>query len=126
MSDSSAYDTILPAGTVITASGQTGPLTLATDADPTTLDVVIDITAVSGTTPSITFKVERDNDADPATYPPATWTAGTSSAALTAPGRTVVSAPAAFGSRDTNPPYYRLVWTVTGTTPSFTLGAYGE
>lgn len=126
MADRDLYNTILPAGTVITASGNSGPLTLGTNVDPTTLDVVVNITAVSGTSPTITFKIQRDADAEPAPHPPVSYAAGTSSAALTAVGRTVISAPVAVSARGTNPRYYRLAWVVTGTTPSFTLGAYGE
>lgn len=127
MADSDVYRTILPAGTVITANGQSGPILLSNDTDASTLDVVAVVSAVSGTTPTLMVTVQRDNDADSATYPPSAWTAGTSSAALTAAGRTVVSGPSALSAATgINPHYYRVSWTVGGTTPSFTLGLYGE
>lgn len=127
MADSDLYRTILPAGSVITANGSSNPIPLASDVDPSTLDVVVNVTAVSGTTPTLTVTVQRDNDADTAAYPPSAWTTGTSSAALTAAGRTVVSAPAAINAANgATPRYYRVSWTVGGTSPSFTLGLYGE
>lgn len=126
MADSDVYRTILPAGTVITASGQSVPILLANDTDPTTLDVVVNVSAVAGTSPTLTVTVQRDADADTSTYPPGAWTAGTSSAALTAAGRTVVSAPAALTGQGANPHYYRVTWAVGGTSPSFTVGLYGE
>lgn len=127
MADSDIYRTILAAGSVITANGQSGPVMLPVDTDPGTLDIAIDISAVSGTTPTLTVTVQRDNDADSGVYPPSTWTTGTSSAALNATGRTVVSAPVAVNAATgVNPRYYRVSWVVGGTTPSFTLGIYGE
>lgn len=127
MADSDVYRTILKAGTVITASGVSDPIQLENDVDPTTLDVVANITAVSGTTPAITFTVQRDNSAAPGVFPPTAWTAGTSSAALSAVARTVINAPSAIApASGTSPHFYRVSWTVTGTTPSFTLGLYGE
>lgn len=127
MADSDVYRTLLAAGSVITSNGQTGPIPLRDDTDSTTLDVAVDISAVSGTSPTLTVTVQRDNDANSSTYPPAAWTTGTSSAALSAAGRTVVSAPAAINAgTGTNPRYYRVSWTVGGTSPSFTLGLYGE
>jgi hypothetical protein len=127
VADSDVYRTILAAGTVITANGQSAAIPLSRDTDPTTLDVAVNITAVSGTTPTLTVTVQRDNDADTAAYPPVAWTTGTSSAALNATGRTVVSAPAAINAATgANPHYYRVSWVVGGTTPSFTLGIYGE
>lgn len=71
--------------------------------------------------------VQRDNDADSSVYPPGSWTTGTSSAALTTTGRTVVSGPAAVDAKKgRNPRYYRVAWAVGGTSPSFTVGLYGE
>lgn len=48
MADSDVYRTILPAGTVITASGQSAAIPLSSDTDATTLDVVVTISAKSG------------------------------------------------------------------------------
>lgn len=127
MADSDVYRTILKAGTVITTSGVSDPIQLENDVDANTLDVVANISAVSGTTPAITFTIQRDNSTPPGVSPPTAWTAGTASAALIAAGRTVVSAPSAINpATGTSPRFYRVSWTVTGTTPSLTLGLYGE
>lgn len=111
------------AGTVITASGQTGPLAMESNAD-TPLSVYASITAASGTTPSITFGIEFDSDPGGATWPVGGYAAATTGTAQTASGADVLVAsasPPRTGSGDTR--YYRITWTVSGTTPSFTLGA---
>lgn len=121
------YRTILPAGTVIAANGASAPVALTTNVDITALDVVVDISAVSGTLPTLTLTLERDDDDDTSDFPPAAWTAGTDSAALDATGQTTVSDPAALDvATGTCPRYYRVAWTVGGTLPSFTVGLYGE
>jgi hypothetical protein len=75
--------------------------------------VMVKVTSVSGTTPSMTCTVQwsQDNgatfaDADPAdAFTP-----------LTVTGNVVKSFPA-------RGEHFRLVWTITGTTPSFTFSA---
>lgn len=127
MADSDVYRTILPAGTVITASGQTGPIAVASNTDPTTQDLVPVISAVSGTSPSITFTLQWDNDADTHTYPPSTWANSTGSGAKTAAGRSVVNGAKTLSpSTGTSPRHFRVTWTVSGTSPSFTLALYGK
>lgn len=114
---------VLAAGTVITASGQSGPMAVDSNADPT-LNLYASITAVSGTTPSITFGIALDSDADNATWPVGAFGAATTGAAQTATGTDVLVAALTrtlAGRGDTR--YYRVTWTVSGTTPSFTVGA---
>ena len=114
MSDADNYRTILPAGT-ITASGNTGALHVKSDVDPDGIDFVINLTGFTGgTAPSITFSVAWDADADSATYPPATWGTPTSTAALTAGGRTVLHLAPTVGPKGTVPCYIKVSWTVTG------------
>jgi hypothetical protein len=118
-----AVTTILPAGTVLAASGHT--VDVVPDNDTTSVTVTITVTAVSGTTPSLTVTVQ------PATPPPshqgedepvAAFDAGVSSAAITTPGTyTVTLTPAPYGG-GLWPRYYRVSYAITGTTPSFTLG----
>lgn len=113
---------VLAPGTVITASGQSGTLTLASDA-VAALNLYASLSAVSGTTPSITFGLAFDNGADPDAWPVGSFAAATTGAAQTAAGTDVLvaSAPHPVATEgDTR--YYRVTWTVAGTTPSFTVG----
>lgn len=127
MADTDLYRTILPAGSVITATGSTGPLSPSDDVDPSGFDVIANITAVSGTAPTVVFTVQWATSPDTSTYPPTSWSAGVSSAALSTAARTVVSTACPVrAATGTAPAYYRVSWVVTGTTPSFTLALYGE
>jgi hypothetical protein len=73
--------------------------------------VALDVTAVSGTTPSMSVKVQVSDDN-------VTWyDEGTSFAAVTAISRPAVAKFTNFGR------YVRLSYTITGTTPSFTFSA---
>lgn len=117
---------VVAAGTVITATGQTGTLTLASDAIPV-LNLYATITAASGTTPSITFGIAFDSDAGGATYPVGGFGSATTGTAQTAAGADVLVASAThpvLSSGDTL--FYRVTYTVTGTTPSFTLSLYTD
>lgn len=93
-----------------TVSGNSGPINLATSAGET-LALLSDVTAASGTTPSLTFSVEWSHDytvfapADPV---------DTHGAAITAADKRV-KVYAVKGSS------YRVVWAISGTTPSFTF-----
>lgn len=76
-----------------------------------TLAVLVDVTAVSGTTPSMTVSVEWSQDggttfaqADPADTMTAITATGTKAKNFVVKGST-----------------FRVVWTITGTTPSFTF-----
>jgi hypothetical protein len=94
-----------------TTTGQTGALAAAKGQ---LLHVLADVTAASGTTPSLTLSVEWSMDAG-TTWAQVDATAD-AFAAVTATGTKVKT----FNVRA---PYYRLVWTITGTTPSFTFSA---
>ena len=115
MADNDTYRTILAAGS-ITVAGATGPIHVASDVDPDGIDFVINLTGfTAGTAPSVTFSAAWDADANSDTYPPATWGAVTSTAALTAPGRTVLTLPKVVDpSSGTTPRYFRLSWTIAG------------
>ncbi len=94
---------------VITASGQSQGFSVPNDS----LSIQIDVTAASGTSPSVVFSVAWSDDG--VTYSQAS--PADSFAAITAAG-SVVERFTAKG------PFYQLVWAVTGTTPSFTVTAY--
>lgn len=68
----------------------------------------LNVTAASGTTPSLTVLVEDTLDGT-------TWNTIGSFAAKTTTGREVISITAPFSDR------LRVSWTVSGTTPSFTF-----
>jgi hypothetical protein len=68
----------------------------------------LDVTAVSGTTPSMTVVVESTLDGT-------NWDALGTFAAKTAAGREVITINPLIGRR------IRARWTITGTTPSFTF-----
>ena len=81
--------------------------------DSAVLTVLLDVTAVSGTTPSMTVSVEWSTDGGT-----------TFCAAETADAFTAITATTKvckqFRAKSN---YYRIVWTITGTTPSFTFSA---
>jgi hypothetical protein len=110
--------TILTPTTVLTASGQSGPSTLSSNGR-SVQNVDVTVTAVSGTSPSLTVSVQRaDVHTD---YPPSNWTTVATSAAITAAGTTTITTPAVPSGDVSN--FYRLAYAITGTTPSFTLSA---
>lgn len=109
----------------IIASGHAGPLLADSDVAP--LTVTVPVGTVSGTTPSVTFRAERSlpglgdypdvtNDSD--------WdtTNGVAATAITASTHTASIAlpPSVAASGDVGG-FWRLKWTVTGTTPSFAV-----
>lgn len=75
------------------------------------LSVLLEVTAVSGTTPSLTVSVEWSNDA-------VDWFTPETADAFNA-----ITAAATRRTKefDIKARYYRVVWTITGTTPSFTF-----
>lgn len=90
-------------------SGASVPIGILTRS--TNLSILVNCTAVSGTTPSLTLSVEWSHDGT--TFAPAeTADAFT---AMTTTGSKVKT----FTIKGD---YYRVVWTITGTTPSFTFG----
>lgn len=117
---------VLTPGTVITASGQSNPMAMSSDV-VAVVNAYASITTASGTTPSITFGIAFDNDTDPNTFPPVSFAAATTGVAQTAAGSDVLvataSAPATTTDGVNKTRYYSITWTVTGTTPSFTVGA---
>lgn len=96
-----------------TATGQGSGVQLPLTAD--NLAVMVTVTAVSGTTPSCTFSIEWSNDGG------ATWAQGDAAdtfTAITATGNKVKT----FAVKGQ---MARLVWTISGTTPSFTFSSSG-
>jgi hypothetical protein len=80
---------------------------------PSELNLLVDATAVSGTGPSMTLSVQWSVDqvvfaaADPADE------------------FTAITAPAALARRFAlKAPFYRVVWTIAGTLPSFTFSVH--
>lgn len=76
--------------------------------DTSTLRAQLDVTAVSGTTPSMTVLLEDTLDGT-------NWNTIGTFAAKTAAGREVINVTTPFGAT------LRARWTITGTTPSFTF-----
>lgn len=113
---------MLPAQTIVASAARTTSSNSAAfsvrDQDEkgiglSNLNVVVDVTAASGTGPSLALEVEWSVDGT--TFGAADGSADTF-AAITAAGvkakRVSIKAP-----------FYRLKWTITGTTPSFTFSA---
>lgn len=96
-------------GTTHTAS-TTGPA--VPSSNYTTLRLTLAVSAVGGTTPSMTVNVQTSDDG-------ATWNTLASFPAVTAAGSTRRT----FAGVDR---YVRATTTITGTTPSFTFGLTGE
>lgn len=99
---------VVPSG-ARTATGNSGPLGLIQGGKD--LAVLADVTVVSGTSPSMTLSVEWSQDggttfgqADPADAFTAITAAATKAKTFAVKGNS-----------------YRIVWTITGTTPSFTF-----
>lgn len=103
----------LVASAARTTSGDSG--TLAGWGAATSLRVQLDVTAASGTSPSVTVLVEDTLDGT-------NWNTVGTFAAKTAAGREVINITGLFSDR------LRVRWTITGTTPSFTFAvvAYSE
>lgn len=101
------------ASAAVTTTGNSGDIA-ATDANEVIVD--INVTAVTGTTPQVIFRLERKGS-DGIYY--TIWT----SAAVTAPGQ--VSQTFGPGCETPKPtgPTVRLAWDITGTTPSITFSA---
>jgi len=115
---------VIPVMSPITESGATGPLLADSDVD--TLSITITASAVTGTTPSCTFTAQRCVPG--ADYPPDDSTGwdtadGVSATALTAAGTKTITLPPNVNASGEAAAWWRLKWTVTGTTPSFTVSA---
>lgn len=94
-----------------TATGNSGDLTVSS---LTKLAVDVNVSAVSGTTPSCTFSVQRKG-ADGVYYQVAAATA------LTAAGTRSFSVGAGLSTAEAFGSTVRLVWTISGVSPSFTF-----
>lgn len=104
--------TLVPAGTVVTATG-TGTAVELDDKAQVRMQSVV--AAVAGTTPSLTVNIQTSHD-NGATD---SWRTVASFTAQTAAG----SSPFAEFDIDR---WVRATWTVSGTTPSITFGVAGE
>lgn len=102
----------LVASAARTATGNSG--SIAAQGGNENVSVLLACSAVSGTSPSLTLTVEWSHDGT-------NWAQGDSAdtfTAITATGNKVKS----FTVKGA---FMRLVWTVSGTTPSFTFGVTG-
>lgn len=98
-----------PPGTARTATGVGSSFQIGALAANQSLYVNLHVLSVSGTTPSLTVRIESDN----ATGFPSAVTVGTFTAATAIGGQHMkISGP-------TTDDWFRAAWTVSGTTPSF-------
>ena len=102
-----ALENPLLASTALTASGASAAFKLSEPSE--FISVLVSTSAVSGTTPSVTFTVEWSNDG-------INFAQGDTADTFTAI-TTAVNHVKDFSVKGV---YCRLVWTITGTTPSFT------
>lgn len=109
------------------AKTATGTGTVQTNCNAAGVILFVNVTAVSGTTPTLTVKVQHSFDGTTFADVPGAVTASITGSGLTVltlfPGVTVaanaaVSYPLAR--------FWRLAWTIGGTTPSFTFAAYAN
>ena len=106
---SSGNPALVAASAARTATGNSG----AIGCDSSVLTVLLDVTAVSGTTPSMTVSIEWSTDGGT-----------TFCAAETADAFTALTATAKVCKQfRVKSNVYRIVWTISGTTPSFTFSA---
>lgn len=96
-----------------TANGNSGILLLPERGE--LLHILIAVSAVSGTTPSMTPSLSWSDDGTAATLVPADPTD-----AMTA----LTATPGALKTFQVRGQWYQINWTITGTTPSFTFAAY--
>ena len=101
----SAHSWIMLPSAARTVSGQSDGTSMA--ADMREANFLLDITAVGGTTPSMTLSIETSADG-------ASWFTHTAFAAQTATGKNVLKL-TNLGS------YVRANYAISGTTPSFTF-----
>lgn len=95
------------ASSAATASGQSAAVRCA---NVEQVSLLVDVTAVTGTSPSMTLSVEWSDDGT-------TWFAPDVADAFTA----ITTAVKRAREFDVKAPFMRVVWTITGTTPSFTF-----
>lgn len=112
-SSTKGYDETLLASTALTATGTTSAMDVG---GAGTLRAQVQVSAVSGTTPSLTVTVQTSHDAGATDA----WrTAGAAFSAITS----VANSPWQCFVVDR---YVRLSYTVSGTTPSLTTTVVGE
>lgn len=99
---------VLAASAARTTSGDSGSSFIAVDGD--TVALLVDVTAASGTTPSLTVSVQWSHDG-------ATWSAADPVDGMTA----ITAVNRAVKSFTVKGLYARAEWTIAGTTPSFTF-----
>ena len=118
-SDANQVIPVIQAGTVMTATSYSAAYT---NNMMTRARLLINVSAVSGTSPSCVVGIQALNPTSN------TWVTVTSRAAITAAGDYVYltgpGSASSAGVTDTEPVpmQWRLIFTITGTTPSFTFG----
>lgn len=103
-----ARTSVLAASAARTTTGNSGNTFIATEGG--ILSLLVDTTAVSGTTPSMTVSVQWSNDG-------ASWATADPADTLTA----VTATGTVVKSFTTRAAFARASWAITGTTPSFTF-----
>lgn len=101
---------------VLTSAARTSTSTsgaIASVPNATQVGITVNVSAVSGTTPSMTLSVEWSNDGG------TTWHVGDPADQFTA----ITAAAAVAKAFSVKGAAYRLKWTITGTSPSFTFSA---
>lgn len=96
-----------------TTSGNSVSLPLLTGAK--TLNVLADVTAASGSTPSLALSIEWSHDGT-------TWFTPETADSFTA----ITAATKKVKAFTVKAPFYRVVWAITGTTPSFTFAVHSH
>lgn len=105
----------MPSTSIVTSAARTTSGQSAAVAVPlgrTAVGVQVNVTAVSGTSPSLALTVEWSTDGT-------TWFKGDPADSFTAITAAATPAKSVTAKGD----YMRLVWAITGTTPSFTFAA---
>jgi len=92
-----------------TTTGNSGQLNPSGDGE--TINLLVNVTAVSGTTPNLVLSVEWSSDGTNFATPDG---AADAFAAITTTATKVKQV-------ERKGKFYRVVWTITGTTPSFTF-----
>ena len=103
------YHETLHATAAETTSGNSEPFAVR----GSKVAIAVDVTAASGTTPTLDFEVEWSPDGT-------NWVSADTTADTMAQITTAAGAAKAF---DAKAPFARLKWTIGGTTPSFTFEA---
>src|SRR5690348_3724145 len=111
----------------VTATGNSNPVSQANSVGA---NIVINVTAVSGTTPAVVFKLQGQDPVSGVWYDVADATLASINATgqyklVVHPAITPVTGTSAKAS-NLLPGTFRLAYTITGTTPSFTFSASAE